>query len=155
MEFTFEAFEKRKMEKIKGMKNWETVVQGDCITTKNKQDKSEYHYQYCEQFTERMRMIHTNPCLVYHVQFGAKSVIKRESYNMAVLHNEKSIRLSVLLKSKERVHRPIWVWHKLDEKGIGKEKVEETTELESIRQSLVDAIKEMPEFRLYAVTGDW
>lgn len=125
------------------------------ITLSNTQGVAFNHYEACHPLTDQMKKQYGPDCLVYRFQIMRQDHLEREHYHLITSHQEKWFQCKVIIRFHETLQKGAGEWNRLSSTWLELYSIEKEVipNMKEMQQTFEQAVLDLPEFRLYAVTG--
>ena len=155
MNLTFDLL-KEKTTNIMSNTPWDIVdCTNDEFKSVHRTENISLHYIRYDELTRTMNQVQKIPCLLYRKKRVHQDEVVFDYFIAVIFYQEKFIMGEVMIQKNTFFYEPCMQWRYLDDEWCHDSpvEIEYVKALESFNQQLTEFILELPDIRLYVVTG--
>lgn len=153
MELTFDLFREKYTHIIETADVWNIEINNEQEFKASNDQGRIWHFKRCDEIMDRLNRIQPVTCLVYHKKIEEKNVMEQEVFHAVRYYNENLVMAEIKMKVCGQICQSDVIWVQLTENWYQGGIVPNKEPLQEFESLLMESICELPEFRLYAVTG--
>ena len=153
MDLTFDVFRQKYTHIIESTDVWNVEINNEQEFKASNDHGRIWNFKRCDTITNQLNCIQPVSCLVYHKKVEGRGVREQEVVHAVCYFQENLVLAEITLKVDGEICKPRIAWVKLNENWYQEGRFPETELLNEFESLLMESIYELPEFRLYFVTG--